>query len=492
MGFPYANRVIIGSLSDLALAKKPATVKELIDEFQKQYPDDRLECVQLIKGRTIRVCFKSEEPMTETLAGGLSFRGFAIELKAPTWYRWVSVLDLPYGIPGDQVSTTMSKFGQVDSVIAEAHKGVYTGTRIVKMILRDAIPSRITIAGHTCTIFYRGQVRSCFRCGNAGHEAKKCPQRENSQNHDHDHSREQPSTTPLTSPRIFSGQLAPSPRTFVDAVRTTVNPENISGKRKLDQPRNTTSPNNNREIKRKQPCVPQEILTSVNSELTHPSVRESAVVNDISEHNAPGAEALSITPAKMDVSAVIETTGDISKQSVPDAEILSDSPPKIQRTTKIETSDRDRSPQRRKDVKSGKLDRRLVSVRTKEFHSKYPDPHNETDHIQSILQTEDNLSSKKSKRRTKAKETLAYEHVILDFNFAMKAYESVSTNLRMAHEQGHSDVLSLIATKKICRATYMETKDTLIAFQIEHGYEMAEGLNPHSDPGETVPPNPSS
>ena len=224
MVFPYANRAAVASLPALALAAKPATVKEVIEDFSKQCPHDSvLESVQLIKGRTLRVVFASAEVMEDIVSGGLTFRDHPITLKTPLVYKWVTLLDLPYGIPESEIKTVLSKFGQVAHIRAESYMGLYTGTRHVKMEIKTAIPSRVVVAGHPCTVFYRGQIRSCFRCGHIGHEAKKCPQKTPAVSRPTVTTSVVPpaapsetnmSTTPPTSPRSFacvvSGQVEPT------------------------------------------------------------------------------------------------------------------------------------------------------------------------------------------------------------------------------------------------------------------------------------------
>ena len=168
-----------GQFTNVGASFQTNYVKEVIKDFAKQVPLERaLECVQLIKGRTIRVVFPSARIMEEMMHTGLTFPEHPIVFKTPSIFHWVTLLDLPYGIPVDEIRTALSKFGQIAHVKSESYMGLYTGTRLVKMELRSAIPSRVYVAGQVCTTFYKGQVRSCFKCGRTSHEAKKCSGRQ--------------------------------------------------------------------------------------------------------------------------------------------------------------------------------------------------------------------------------------------------------------------------------------------------------------------------
>ena len=226
MGVPYANRTAVATLPSLALAIKPATFKEIIADFATQCPHESvLESVQLIKGRTLRVVFPSSDVLEDIVTGGLSFRKHPIQFKTPSVFKWVTLMDLPYGIPEGKTKTALSKFGQAAHIKSEVYMGLYTGTRLVKMEVKKAIPSRVMVAGHLCTIFYRGQVRSCFRCNLTGHEAKNCPSKQNAppRGSGQKEGAHDPPSNDATSPNSGEGMSTDppsSPKSFAEVVAT--------------------------------------------------------------------------------------------------------------------------------------------------------------------------------------------------------------------------------------------------------------------------------
>ncbi|PIK42010.1 putative zinc finger CCHC domain-containing protein 3-like [Apostichopus japonicus] len=91
---------------------------------------------------------------------------------------WVTVIHVGLEVRQDLVVTVLSRFGTVKAVkmcsYAQA-PGVLNGHRQARIDLKQDIPSFLFIAGHKAHVRYPGQPRTCFRCGETGHEAKGCP-----------------------------------------------------------------------------------------------------------------------------------------------------------------------------------------------------------------------------------------------------------------------------------------------------------------------------
>ncbi|PIK56889.1 putative zinc finger CCHC domain-containing protein 3-like [Apostichopus japonicus] len=91
---------------------------------------------------------------------------------------WVTVIHVGLEVRQELVATVLGRFGAVKATkmcsYAQA-PGVLNGHRQVRIDLKQDIPSFLFIAGHKAHVRYPGQPRTCFRCGETGHEAKGCP-----------------------------------------------------------------------------------------------------------------------------------------------------------------------------------------------------------------------------------------------------------------------------------------------------------------------------
>ncbi|PIK43781.1 putative zinc finger CCHC domain-containing protein 3-like [Apostichopus japonicus] len=90
---------------------------------------------------------------------------------------WVTIIHVGLEVRQELVVTVLGRFGAVKAAkmcsYAQA-PGVLNGHRQVRIDLKQdtLLPF---IAGHKAHVRYPGQPRTCFRCGETGHEAKGCP-----------------------------------------------------------------------------------------------------------------------------------------------------------------------------------------------------------------------------------------------------------------------------------------------------------------------------
>ena len=93
---------------------------------------------------------------------------------------------------GTQITNVMSNYGDVkkiqDEVWSQAYRfKVKSGVGIIDIGIRKHIPSHIKIEGHRALISYEGQLMTCFRCNEQGHQISECPRKRIPASHtDHD------------------------------------------------------------------------------------------------------------------------------------------------------------------------------------------------------------------------------------------------------------------------------------------------------------------
>ena len=180
MAIPYSNRTSDITLPELALRDKPRlsnNCKELIEDLSSQVPDlkDRVECFLWLANNKVRMTFRTAPIMEDFLHRGLTFRQQPLVMKPVSQTKRVTILRLAYGIPAADVAHALSPYGRVVRTSIDTYNGFNVGSRSVFMDIQKPIPSQLKIRGHNCLIFYRGQLRTCFRCGKSGHQSANCP-----------------------------------------------------------------------------------------------------------------------------------------------------------------------------------------------------------------------------------------------------------------------------------------------------------------------------
>lgn len=86
---------------------------------------------------------------------------------------------LPRRMPEEWISQHMQKFGNVLNIKDEMCKSsrfpnTPSGVKIIRMQLRRAIPSYISIRGYSTYCTYDNQVQTCRHCGNIMHKGRGC------------------------------------------------------------------------------------------------------------------------------------------------------------------------------------------------------------------------------------------------------------------------------------------------------------------------------
>ena len=179
MAIPFANRKAWAELPDMALRDKPTfSSAEIHGEFSKVLHvslESIFECIQVVSRNKLCLTLKDKNSLEETASVGLEFRGHPISLTPLHSKTWVSVSRVQFGVPWDSVKAALTPYGSIDRARQGSLNNVCTGTISVLMQVILPIPSKLTVAGRTCFIYYRGQPRTCFSCGESGHQKRKCP-----------------------------------------------------------------------------------------------------------------------------------------------------------------------------------------------------------------------------------------------------------------------------------------------------------------------------
>ena len=91
----------------------------------------------------------------------------------------VTVLHVPHEFNDSAVRYVLERYGRVISgrfLTCTDYPEVYNGIRQYKIVLKENIPSSVNFGGRPCWVRYKGQPRTCLKCGGKGHEVKDCEQ----------------------------------------------------------------------------------------------------------------------------------------------------------------------------------------------------------------------------------------------------------------------------------------------------------------------------
>ena len=93
----------------------------------------------------------------------------------------VHVFDYPFEEDNSCVSSIFEDFGEVKRVKNQTYlsnTSIFTGTRLVSIVLKGNPPRGLMINGYFCHIWYKGQPLICNLCGVQGHKSAACPNKD--------------------------------------------------------------------------------------------------------------------------------------------------------------------------------------------------------------------------------------------------------------------------------------------------------------------------
>ncbi|KAJ8018844.1 Zinc finger CCHC domain-containing protein 3 [Holothuria leucospilota] len=139
-------------------------------------PGDHLLAVQGLPGHLWDITFKSVELRRKfwpVISDGECCSA-SVYTESTTL---VTVLHVPHELDDNVVRYVLGRYGRVISgrfLMFKDYPTVFNGIRQYKMKLNSDIPSSVSFGGRSCWVRYRGQPRTCLKCGEAGHDAKEC------------------------------------------------------------------------------------------------------------------------------------------------------------------------------------------------------------------------------------------------------------------------------------------------------------------------------
>ena len=176
MRLPKTINIQIGrKLSDQS---KNDIMKEVVAKFSS------LKIVAIQIGyEVVRVTFESDDDF-RTAKNNEGVRLFGLWCPILGGGPPVTILhifDFPFEERDDDLQFVLSDFGEVKRIKYQTYlsnQEVYTGTRLVTIILHDTPPRQISINGYVCRIWYKGQPVVCNLCAVQGHKSADCPNRD--------------------------------------------------------------------------------------------------------------------------------------------------------------------------------------------------------------------------------------------------------------------------------------------------------------------------
>lgn len=155
---------------------------EILEAIVKIY-EDKFEIIAVQQNfDMIRVTFGSESEAVDALKEkGIRLFGIWCRIDGGPPITIIHLFDYPHEEDGDFISKLFEAYGLVKNVRRQryiSHPNIFTGTRLVDIVMEKAPPRICSINNYICRTWYRGQPIICNLCGAQGHKSASCPDKD--------------------------------------------------------------------------------------------------------------------------------------------------------------------------------------------------------------------------------------------------------------------------------------------------------------------------
>ena len=154
--------------------------REQILEAVAQIYEDRFEIDAVQQNFVvIRVTFRTEAAAVDALKEkGIRLFGIWCRIDGGPPVTIIHLFDFPHEEDDEVVAELFGTYGLVRGVRRQRYTSrpdIFTGTRLIDVVMERAPPRMVSINGFICRTWYRGQPVICNLCGIEGHKSATCP-----------------------------------------------------------------------------------------------------------------------------------------------------------------------------------------------------------------------------------------------------------------------------------------------------------------------------
>ena len=132
-----------------------------------------IKCLQRFSGDSYMITLGSTQDRDKFVNNS------SVIVRPPTPATRITVFDAPYELPDHALRHRLAQYGEVRSIKRLFHsnyEGVENGMRVASVVLSGPpVPSFMRFGRRLVRLKHDGQVPTCRKCNQPGHEARQCP-----------------------------------------------------------------------------------------------------------------------------------------------------------------------------------------------------------------------------------------------------------------------------------------------------------------------------